>query len=427
VSESRVYARHPRRRGAVLIVGTGAVGGFLAEELARLGVSPLRLVDREVLELENLIRHPLGDSDVGQPKASALARQIRHEFPVCDAIGIDADFMELPTDEQFRLASEANLVVAATDSVDCQRRVNEICVAAEVTAVYPGIWVSAHVREGEVGEILWVRPDPRTPCYLCAMSWRTEGATAGARGHTRSDIQVLVSATVAVVAGLLDPRDERARLLDNEETLILVHGFMPTSDEVQDFFAGRIIGSVEVPFPPIPCPACGGQESHSRGPLSEETAQALVRALEAAAERLGEDGPFARLEQRLAEMGLQDAGSISSELVRVAAELGELQQRLPSLREIEPAIASLGRLSEHLSEVTPTVELSERFATLLRATLTELRPYQDDLRYAVTVVKGLPRLMPPKDMLERLDRVVEFLERVAGAWGYSDSGPGSGG
>jgi hypothetical protein len=301
-----------------------------------------------------------------------LAKRIRSDFPPCAVIGIDTDFMKLPPSEQFRLASEADIVVAATDSVECQRRVNEVCLATSVTAVYPGIWVSAHVREGEVGEILWVRPGRRTPCYLCATSWRSEGATAGARGHTRADIQVLVSATVSVIAGLLDSQDERAQLLNDEETLILVHGFMPTSEEVQDFFDGRIIGSVEVPFPPIPCPACGGQQPYSSGPLSEETAQALVRALDATAERLGDDGPIARLEQRLAEMGLRDADSISPELVRMTAELGELRQRLPSLHEIEPAIASLVRLSERLAEVTPTIELAERFGVLLRAIVTEL-------------------------------------------------------
>jgi len=267
LSEDRVYARHRRRGGAVLIVGTGAVGGFLAEELARLGISPIRLVDRDVLEVENLVRHPLGAADLGRPKAPALADQIRQELPdVCEATGTYADFLELSWDEQLRLAREADVVIAATDSVACQRRINEVCLAAEVTAVYPAVWVGAGVRDAEVGEILWVLPGRHTPCYLCATGWRPEGADAEARGGTRADIQVLVAATVWVVAGLLEPRDERARILDHERTLILVHGFMPTSEAVQDLFDGSDLRSVRVPFPSTRCPACGGQQLPGRQP-----------------------------------------------------------------------------------------------------------------------------------------------------------------
>lgn len=254
--QDRIYARHGRRTGAVLIVGAGSVGGFLAEELARVGVSPLLLVDHDVLAVENLVRHPLGASSVGKPKASILAGHISEEFPVCDAVGIDADFLSLSEDLQLTLVREADVVVAATDSVDCQRRVNEICIAAEAVAVYPGVWVGSGVRDAEVGEILWVLPGRHTPCYLCATSWRPDGAGAEARGGTRADIKVLVLALVQVVAALLDPSDERAQILNSDETMILVHGFMPASATIQEFFDGQAWKSIEVPFPTTRCPAC---------------------------------------------------------------------------------------------------------------------------------------------------------------------------
>ena len=184
----------------MLIVGVGAVGGFLAEELARLGISPLRLVDHDRIEVENLVRHPLGASAVGLPKASTLADRIHNDFPACDVIGIDANFLELPSNEQLRLVREADLVVAATDSVECQRRINEVCLAAEAIAVYPAVWVGTHVRDAEVGEILWVLPGRHTPCYLCMTAWRPTGPGAEARGGTRADIKVLVLATVWVLS-----------------------------------------------------------------------------------------------------------------------------------------------------------------------------------------------------------------------------------
>jgi molybdopterin/thiamine biosynthesis adenylyltransferase/outer membrane protein assembly factor BamB len=268
VSEEDVYARHRRHTGSVLVIGVGSVGSLLAEELARLGISPLGLVDLDVLETQNIVRHALGDPYLGQPKAPGLADKISREFPLCNVSGVQGDFLKLSEAKQLRLVSEFDLVVAATDSPACQRRINEICVRAQVTAVYPGIWTGAGTgdHDAEIGEILWVRQGGRTPCYLCATSWRTGGAGAEARGGTRADIMVLVLATVSVITALLEPSSERARLLNEEETLILIHGFMPASTAFQGFFDGRNMRSVEVPFPATPCPACGHMQPPAPSP-----------------------------------------------------------------------------------------------------------------------------------------------------------------
>ncbi len=428
MSEGEAYIRHGRLRGTVLIVGTGSVGSLVAAELSRRGISPLCLVDQDVLEVENLVRHHLGAESLGQPKAPALADRIRRDFPPCDTTGLHANFLELPQDEQFRLVREADVVIAATDSVECQRRVNEVCLAAEVMAVYPGIWVDPRVRDAEVGEIIWVLPGRHTPCYLCATEWRQAGADAEARGGTRADIQVLVAATVSVVAGLLDPHAERAQILDEQRTYILVHAFMPTSREVRRLLPGGL-RTFRVPFPETPCPACGGQEPTSAQPpdpggqITEETAQALVRALDTTVARLGElDTRLANLEGLASQVAGQ---SIGPELVRVAAELGEVRERLPALQGIDPALAGLVKLSEELGKVVPSVELVERFGALLRAMITEMRPYQVEIQAAA---EKLPQINSPQtwETFKRLEAVARFLERVAAQWGYTDIEPGSG-
>jgi hypothetical protein len=259
LSEDRVFARHRRRTGAVLIIGVGAVGGLLAGKLAKLGISPLSLVDCDTLDVENLVRHPLGAEDLGKPKASALASRINRDFPVCDARGLNVDFLRLPVGKQRDLMRDVSVVVGATDSPECQRRINEVSLATETVAVYPGIWSGDHVGEAEVGEIFWVLPGRHSPCYLCATSWRNADVRAEARGGTGADVELLVLATLWVVAGLLDPHDPRAAILDHERTHILVHGLMPHSPSVQEIFSSSNLRNVRVPFPRQPCPACGGQ------------------------------------------------------------------------------------------------------------------------------------------------------------------------
>ena len=266
LSEDRVWARHRRRTGAVLIVGAGAVGGFLAEELARLGFSPIRLVDPDVLEVENLVRHPLGAPALGLPKAPTLAGKICREFPPCHATGLHADFLELADSEQQRLAAGADVVVAATDSAACQRRVNPVSLAAGRPAVYPAVWVDPRVRDAEVGEILWVRPGRQTPCYQCAAAFRQGAAATQAARGARVDIQLVALATAQVVTALAEPTDERAGILDPQRTPVYLHGLPPTSPAIRAPFPAPGLASrnVRVPFPAMPCPACGGQQPIAR-------------------------------------------------------------------------------------------------------------------------------------------------------------------
>ncbi len=264
------FVRHRRRHGAVLIVGTGAVGSLLADKLARLGYSPLYLLDKKKLEKKNVIRHRLGDESVGQPKARALADRLRRDFPFCDANGIYEDFLKLPKEEQHRLARQADVIVGAADDVDCQRAVNQVCIDTERLAVYPAVWVDPRVRDGEVGEILWVIPGRRTPCYACAMEWRQAGADTEGRGGTGPDMEIVAIAAAWVVAGLLEPDDVRSAILAQPRSCMYVHAFMPTSPAVQRLLPGGF-RTVEVPFPEEPCPACHGHR-RVRRPARRRTA-----------------------------------------------------------------------------------------------------------------------------------------------------------
>src|SRR3989337_384982 len=64
-------------KAAVAVVGLGALGTVSAGLLARAGVGHLRLVDRDVVEVNNLQRQVLFDErDVDLPKAEAAAAKL---------------------------------------------------------------------------------------------------------------------------------------------------------------------------------------------------------------------------------------------------------------------------------------------------------------------------------------------------------------
>jgi ThiF family len=264
ITEDRVFTRYPRRRGAVLIIGVGAVGSHTAHLLARMGISPLWLFDFDVVEEHNLARQAYSAEDLGQNKAQALAARLRREFPLCDATAVPKNFViGLSEYEQLRYVRAAGVVIAATDQGRYQRHINEVCVAAEVTAVYPGVWVDERVRDAEVGEILWVLPGRHTPCYECAFSFRQGIADVQAGAGFVDDILLVALTTAQVTAALLEPDYLRSGILDPARPLIYVHGFTPTSGPMRPAFPveGLLSRSILVPFPPTPCRVCGGSEA----------------------------------------------------------------------------------------------------------------------------------------------------------------------
>jgi molybdopterin/thiamine biosynthesis adenylyltransferase len=66
---------------SVAIVGCGAVGSFLADQVATLGVGKIRLVDKETLADSNIHRHRLGINALQLNKAKALAMSLGRRLP----------------------------------------------------------------------------------------------------------------------------------------------------------------------------------------------------------------------------------------------------------------------------------------------------------------------------------------------------------
>ncbi len=69
-------------RHHVAVVGVGALGSFIADMLARSGVRRLTLVDHDVVEPGNVVRHLVGPDTVGLPKVEAVRRHIAARGPL---------------------------------------------------------------------------------------------------------------------------------------------------------------------------------------------------------------------------------------------------------------------------------------------------------------------------------------------------------
>ena len=149
----------------VLLVGCGALGTVVADQLARAGVGLLRIVDRDVVELTNLQRQILfdeADARDGTPKAVAAAKrlgainaEVRVEPIVRDLHGGNLEELAGLTGDGPRV----DLIIDGTDNVDTRYLLNDVSVKHDLPWVY-GACV------GTEGRVMAIRP-PATACLRC--------------------------------------------------------------------------------------------------------------------------------------------------------------------------------------------------------------------------------------------------------------------
>lgn len=100
------------RAKSMLVLGGGALGGAVAENLVRMGVSRIGIVDADRLTVGNLSRHVLTMGELGWGKAKALAAKLNGTMP--DANVADFTMAFPPTKEEDRQKLEGWDVI-----VDC--------------------------------------------------------------------------------------------------------------------------------------------------------------------------------------------------------------------------------------------------------------------------------------------------------------------
>lgn len=144
---------------SALLIGCGALGTTIADQLARAGVGHLILVDRDIVELTNLQRQTLFDErDVREaaPKAVAAARRLREINSSIEITPVVSDVH--PGSIQELLREKVDLIVDGTDNVATRYLINDLATKHRINWIY-GAAVGV---EGRVFSII-----PSGPCLRC--------------------------------------------------------------------------------------------------------------------------------------------------------------------------------------------------------------------------------------------------------------------
>lgn len=169
-AEERVrYARHlalpevgiegqERLKAArVLLVGAGGLGSPAGLYLAAAGVGVLGLVDSDVVDLTNLQRQILHDTNaLGAPKVLSGRRRLAAVNP---RVEVNPHHTRLTAANAMDVFADYNVVVDGTDNFPARYLVNDAAVLSGV----PNVYGAVHRWEGQVS----VFGAEGGPCYRC--------------------------------------------------------------------------------------------------------------------------------------------------------------------------------------------------------------------------------------------------------------------
>lgn len=199
------------KQSRVLIVGLGGLGSPVALYLAAAGIGELHLADFDTVDLTNLQRQIIHDSQsVGQTKvASAIARLTA----INPEIALVAHSTALDADSLAAAVQAVDLVLDCSDNFATRGAVNAACVAARKPLVS-----GAAIRlEGQLSVFDPRRPE--SPCYHCLYGHGSEAELTCSEAGVLGPLVGMVGSMQALealklLAGFGEPLVGRLLLID---------------------------------------------------------------------------------------------------------------------------------------------------------------------------------------------------------------------
>ncbi len=122
---------------SVCVIGCGGLGGGAIENLTRLGVGKLTVVDSDVFDVTNLNRQVLSNEEnIGKSKAAEAASQMKLINSEADIRPIQAEI----TEENCRkIIAGHDLVIDAVDNIKTRHVLEEACEKEGITLIHGAI------------------------------------------------------------------------------------------------------------------------------------------------------------------------------------------------------------------------------------------------------------------------------------------------
>src|SRR5713226_4881087 len=238
-------------RSSVAIIGCGALGTVLANNLCRAGIGRLVIADRDYIELNNLQRQILFDEDDivrRLPKAIAAAEKLHR---VNSATKIEALVEDINADGIESLVQNVDLVLDATDNFETRYLLNDVCVKYARPWIYSAVIAS-------YGVTMNIIPGD-TPCLRCIYPEMPQPGTS-----PTCDTAGVLNGIVGAITGVAST--EALKILLKDEKVSRAMFWMDVWENTSE--------RIELPRQPD-CPACGQHQYEFLDSLSAASSTSL--------------------------------------------------------------------------------------------------------------------------------------------------------
>jgi len=121
----------------VSVIGCGGLGGFVIEELARLGVGEISAWDYDYFEEHNLNRQLMSETRlIGQSKTEAVSKRVNKINPL---VKLNSIYREFNEDAGKEMLKEQQVVVDALDNIKSRLELSETCRCMGIPLVHGAV------------------------------------------------------------------------------------------------------------------------------------------------------------------------------------------------------------------------------------------------------------------------------------------------
>lgn len=149
----------------VVQIGCGSVALSVSDNMARIGVGRLLVVDPARMKPTSVLTHPCWPVDLDRPKAVVAGERAKAVSPDTQVFAFDGAFEELPT----HVLAEASFLLLASDNLRCEASVSQRALQLGIPVLQGSVYgptLSAQVRSIASGE------GGAGPCLCCSFSAR---------------------------------------------------------------------------------------------------------------------------------------------------------------------------------------------------------------------------------------------------------------
>jgi adenylyltransferase/sulfurtransferase len=143
----------------VAVVGIGALGTQIANNLCRSGVGYIRLIDRDYVELSNVQRQVLFDEDDVLRQTPKAAAACEHLKKINSEITMEPVVADVNSSNIEQFCSGVDLVLDGSDNMELRYLINEQCIKSGVPWIYGGALMAG-------GASMNILPG-KSPCFRC--------------------------------------------------------------------------------------------------------------------------------------------------------------------------------------------------------------------------------------------------------------------